>query len=292
MIRVYELLKAYPNMSRRLQCGDLMFTQYDCPQTEKKAKFYVEQHVIAYVISGQRVLHKSKKKWVLDKGTCVLIKKGTHISEIEDEPGWCVMTFFMPDQFLKTLVNENEKNLPMTDRYESAVDHILPLHVTDTCRSFFASMMSYFRQEVPPSENLLELKFKELILCLLSEKQNAHLLAYVKNLRDNKYPSLEDIVRNNYTFNLSLADYANLACMSVPTFKREFKRIFKESPARWIMWKRLHLAEDLLTNTNMSIGEITFECGFENQTHFSRIFKEKMGVSPLRFRMNATPAHI
>lgn len=292
MVRVYELLKAYPNMSRRLQCRDLMFTQYDCPQTEKKAKFYVGQHVIAYVISGKRVLHKNRKKWVLDKGACVLIKKGTHISEIEDEPGWCVMTFFMPDHFLKRLVTENQKNLPMSSLGEAAVDHILPLHVSDICESFFTSMMSYFAQEVPPPETLLELKFKELVLTLVSEKQNQRLLAYLNNLRDNKYPSVEDVVRNNYTFNLTLADYANLACMSVPTFKREFKRIFKESPARWVMKQRLDLAAELLENTGLSIGEITFECGFENQSHFSRIFKEKIGVSPLKFRMKPAPAHV
>jgi AraC family transcriptional regulator, exoenzyme S synthesis regulatory protein ExsA len=291
MVRVYELLKAFPSMSRRLQCRDLMFTQYDCPQTEKKAKFYVEQHAIAYVISGKRVLQKNKKKWVLDKGACVLIKKGTHISEIEDEPGWCVMTFFMPDDFLKKLITEYQKDLPMSNQQEPDVDHILPLHVNDTCRSFFTSMMSYFAQEIPPPENLLELKFKELVLCLVFETQNQRLLAYLRKLSDNKYPSLEDVVRNNYTFNLTLTDYANLACMSVPTFKREFKRIFNESPARWVMKKRLDLAAELLENTSLSIGEITFECGFENQTHFSRIFKEKMGVSPLRFRMKLAPTH-
>lgn len=292
MVRVYELLKGFPNMSRRLQCRDLMFTQYDCPQIEKKAKFYVEQHVIAYVISGKRALHKNRKKWILDKDACVLIKKGTHISEIEDEPGWCVMTFFMPDDFLKRLIIENQEDLPPSNQQEAEVDHILQLHVNDICRSFFTSMMSYFAQEVPPSENLLELKFKELVLSLLFEKQNHRLLAYLRNLSDNKYPYLEDVVRNNYTFNLTLTDYANLACMSVPTFKREFKRIFKESPARWVMKKRLHLAAELLKNTSLSIGEITFECGFENQTHFSRIFKEKIGVSPLRFRMKLAPAQV
>lgn len=291
MVRVYELLKAYPNMSRRLQCGDLMFTQYDCPQTELKEKFYVEQHAIAYVIQGKRVLHKDKKQWVLDTGSCVLIKKGTHISAIEDEPGWCVMTFFMPDDFLRRLISENQKNLPTSNDLEFDTDHILPLYVNDICRSCFTSMMSYFAQETLPPENLLELKFKELVLSLLFENKNKRLLAYLRNLGDKKFSSLEDVVRNNYTFNLTLTDYANLACMSVPTFKREFKKIFNESPARWVMTRRLHLAAELLENTKLTIGDITFECGFENQTHFSRIFKKKMGVSPLQFRMKLTPTH-
>jgi transcriptional regulator GlxA family with amidase domain len=112
----------------------------------------------------------------------------------------------------------------------------------------------------------------------------------LNNLRNDRNPSVVEIVQNNFTFNLTLPEYANLACMSVATFKREFKRIFRDSPARWMTRKRLELAVGLLENTTLSIGEITFECGFENQTHFSRIFKQKFGVSPLKFRGNLTHA--
>ena len=286
MVRVYELLKSYPNMSRRITCRDLMFTQYDCPQTEKKERFYVEQNLIAYVISGKRIFHKVSQSWILSEGTCVFVRKGTHISEIENGEGWCVMAFYMPDHFLKQLITDNQRNLPLTNLPEAPSDHVLTLKVNEICRSFFLSMFSYFSQPTPPPENLVELNFRELVLSLLCDPENRSLLAFLNHLRQDRVPSVEDVVENNFTFNLTLEEYANLACRSVPTLKREFKKIFKESPARWVMKKRLNLAVELLQNTDLSIREITFECGFENQTHFSRIFKEKMGVPPLKFRMN------
>jgi AraC-like DNA-binding protein len=95
---------------------------------------------------------------------------------------------------------------------------------------------------------------------------------------------MEEVMHNNFTFNLAMEDYAKLTCRSIPTFKREFKKLFRDSPAKWIMKKRLELAAGLLKNTKLRIREICFECGFENPTHFSRVFKEKMGISPLRFR--------
>lgn len=286
MINLYQVLKQYPSLSRQLTCRDMMFTQYNCPQTNPKERFYMEYNAIVYVLSGKRVFHKNSKSYELDEGACAFIKKGAHISEMEPEVGWCVMTFFSPDNFLKNLINENEKSLPLAGLSEGGGDHVIPLAVNELSKSFFYSMLPYFTQLPPPPENLLELKFKELILSLLSQNQNKPLLTYLNNLRNDKHPSVEEVVQNNYTFNLTLEEYAKLACKSVPTFKREFKKIFKDSPARWMMKKRLKLAAELLQNTTLSIAEITFECGFENQTHFSRVFKERFNISPLKFRMN------
>ncbi|MCW3117383.1 MAG: transcriptional regulator, AraC family, partial [Chitinophagaceae bacterium] len=255
-----------------------------CPQAAAKQRFFIECNHIAYVISGKRIFHKDKKIWELKEGVCVFVKKGTHTAEKEEGEGWCVMVFFMPDNFLKQVINENRTSLSLTNLPEAGVDHVLPLDVNDLSRSFFFSMLPYFAQSIPPPENLLELKFKELVLSLLTNKKNERLLSFLHNLSNDQQPSMEEIMQNNYAFKLSMAEYAKLTCKSVPTFKREFKKIFNDSPAKWVMKKRLTLATGLLENTSLSIRDITFECGFENQTHFSRIFKEKIGVSPSRFR--------
>jgi transcriptional regulator GlxA family with amidase domain len=52
------------------------------------------------------------------------------------------------------------------------------------------------------------------------------------------------------------------------------------------MKRRISMAAQLLKNTTTSVTDIGFECGFENQTHFSRVFRQKMGRSPLQFRMH------
>jgi AraC-like DNA-binding protein len=144
-------------------------------------------------------------------------------------------------------------------------------------------MLPYFNQP-PPPESLLELKFKELVLSLLFNKKNEQFLSYLNNLSNDKNPSMEEIMQHNFAFKLSLTDYAKLACKSIPTFKRDFKKVFNDSPAKWVMKKRMALASELLQNTDQTVSAISFECGFENQTHFSRVFKEKSGLSPLQFR--------
>jgi len=286
MINIYEVLKNYPNLSRQLNCKGVLFTQYECPQTNRKEQFYVECNYIAYVISGKRIFHKNNKTWDLTEGSCVFVKKGTYTAEKPEGEKWCVMVFFIPDSFLKQLIKDNWKSLPVGHVPEANVENVLPLEVNELSKSFFFSMLPYFTQIPPPPENLLELKFKELVLSLLSNENNSRWLSWLNNLSNDKLSSMEEIMQNNYTYNLTLGDYARLACQSLSTFKREFKKIFKESPGKWITKKRLNLAAELLEKTSLSVAEIGFECGFENQTHFSRLFREKKGVSPLQFRMD------
>ena len=121
-------------------------------------------------------------------------------------------------------------------------------------------MLPYFLQAPPPPENLLELKFKELILSLLSNKNNYLLLSWINGKNNNRQTSLTDIMQNNYKYNLTLDQYANLALMSLSTFKREFKKTFNDAPTKWITKNRLRLAAQLLEDTSLSVGEIGFEC--------------------------------
>jgi transcriptional regulator GlxA family with amidase domain len=145
-------------------------------------------------------------------------------------------------------------------------------------------------QQPAPSENLLELKFKELLFNIFSNPANKGLVAYANSLCDSHKPSLLEIMEANYTFNLSIAQFARLAQRSLAAFKREFAGYYQTTPGKWLLQKRLEYAEHLLETSNKNINEITDECGFENATHFSRVFKEKFGLSPLLYRKQKTPS--
>ncbi|MHA4739958.1 helix-turn-helix domain-containing protein [Dyadobacter sp. MSC1_007] len=101
---------------------------------------------------------------------------------------------------------------------------------------------------------------------------------------DHEKTSLRDVMENNYLHNMSLKEYARIANRSLATFKREFKTLFDTTPGKWLIAKRLDYALLMLYKTRKNINEITFESGFENTSHFSRVFKERFGTSPLNYR--------
>ena len=60
-----------------------------------------------------------------------------------------------------------------------------------------------------------------------------------------------------------------------------------QAPGKWLMEKKLERAKKLLLSDDRAVAHIAFESGFENTAHFSRIFKQKTGCTPLQFRKQA-----
>ncbi|MBL4624272.1 MAG: helix-turn-helix transcriptional regulator [Flavobacteriales bacterium] len=68
------------------------------------------------------------------------------------------------------------------------------------------------------------------------------------------------------------------------SFKRDFKKYFNESPAKYFKNKKLTKAAELLARTSLLISEIAWDCGFENAAHFSTSFTDKYSQSPRNYR--------
>lgn len=93
-----------------------------------------------------------------------------------------------------------------------------------------------------------------------------------------------DFIEDNYDRHISLADMAAAAFMSSAHFLRQFKHEFGLTPYQYLTECRLRAAQELLISTQVAITDIVFASGFGNRSAFSRLFKERCGVSPLEFR--------
>jgi len=72
--------------------------------------------------------------------------------------------------------------------------------------------------------------------------------------------------------------------MSLSTFKKAFKQYYDTTPAAWLLQRKLDLARDKVIISDLSISQISFECGFEDTSHFIRVFKHKNNLTPLQYR--------
>ncbi|HBF28062.1 MAG TPA: AraC family transcriptional regulator [Rhizobium sp.] len=82
---------------------------------------------------------------------------------------------------------------------------------------------------------------------------------------------------------VAVADLAQICALSQSYFIKAFKESFGRTPYRWLSEYRVARARDLL-KSDISIAEIAIECGFSDQSHMTRSFRELVGVAPGQFR--------
>ena len=140
--------------------------------------------------------------------------------------------------------------------------------------------------ESPPAENLLELKFKELLLNIISNKKNQELTNYLYKLAKSNLDDLETIMETNCYYNMQLSEYARLCYRSLSTYKRDFYNSFGVTPGQWLLQKRLNRSAYLLSHTDSQVTDVVHDSGFKNISHFNKAFKKQFGSSPLQYRRN------
>ena len=87
-----------------------------------------------------------------------------------------------------------------------------------------------------------------------------------------------DHIDHHFTENIRLSDIAAQFGLSSFHLTRVFKKRTGLPLIHYVIAKRLELAKELLAR--MSVTEACFEVGFENLSHFSRVFKKRYGVKP------------
>ena len=288
MINLYDEQIAHPDYFKQLSVRDLLFVHYRCPQIERFEQLYNHYNQFTFSLKGERILHQGEKSWKVTNQTSYFQRRTAYVQELSDEEDWEVLVFNIPDEFLIQFVNEFMDNLSVEKLPELTNEMFIKIDLNEATRTSFYSMVPYFTQKIPPSEKLLELKFKELLLNILSNPSNKQLLAYILHLNDDIKTPIWQIMEKNYTYNLALKEYARISSRSLAAFKRDFLEYYRTTPGKWLTGKRLTHARMLLNTTKQSITEIAFNSGFGNMSHFSRIFKEKFGLSPLQFRKKHT----
>lgn len=81
-----------------------------------------------------------------------------------------------------------------------------------------------------------------------------------------------------------LADVAQACDLPVSRFVRLFRQTTGMPPHRWLRSYRVERAKELLLNSDLSLAQIAYSCGFADQSHFTRVFGLWAGTTPGTWR--------
>lgn len=98
------------------------------------------------------------------------------------------------------------------------------------------------------------------------------------------FRSMITFIQENYKEKISLEDIAESGNVGKTLCAKLFKKYSSKTPGEYLIHYRIQKSVELLTDTDMSITEISYETGFTSSSHFTKTFHEVMGCTPLKYR--------
>ena len=91
-------------------------------------------------------------------------------------------------------------------------------------------------------------------------------------------------IEANLDSKIAIGDLANVVALSRSHFSRAFKHSLGLPPMEYVVARRVERAKALITATREPLAEVALACGFADQSHLNRRFRELIGTSPGRWR--------
>ena len=153
-------------------------------------------------------------------------------------------------------------------------------------QKYIEGLLFYFENPSLINDDLWMLKLKEIII-LLSQSRNIEALQLIlSQLFSPTTYSFKQIIEAHLFSQLTIEELAQQNNLSVSSFKREFAKLYNDTPANYIKNKRLEKAAELLLVSDERITDIAFDCGFNDLANFSKSFSDKYSTTPTNYRLN------
>ncbi len=93
-----------------------------------------------------------------------------------------------------------------------------------------------------------------------------------------------DFIEDRLETPLRLHDLSNAIGCAQVHLAAAFKTATGQTPHQYVLSRRIARAQELLAAGEMPLAEIAYTCGFASQSHMTDVFREKLGVTPGRYR--------
>lgn len=231
----------------------------------KFTKMKAPMYKFIYVLEGKYYATINKKEFVIGKNEALLLKKGeNYFSKSITLPFDYIEIEFII--YARTIDGEF-KDFYHLQHPELIENIMLELHKlwcgNDPAKFCKLKSLAY-----------------QLFVCLINENENQN-EKYLFHKIKNSVNYIED---NCMKKNIEVQELADLCDLSLSQFNRIFKAVFNQTPKKYINFKRIDRAGELLAGTNYPVSSIAELCGFSDNYYFCKIFKKYTGLSPLKYR--------
>ncbi len=271
---------------RIIQLNGVAVVKFRQLQESQRNELLLSTHVLNVVLNGHKRIHTGERTVLFRSGEAFFLKQGHYvIGEILEDalPFQNLMVFFT-----STVLKEFLQTYRVAPPQGTSSHAMFRIHITPTIQGFINSLLPLFESDISSDQDLLRLKFFELLYYLSHSPENGAFVTFLYSLDRQEKDVLLDVMKNHFMKPLNVAHYARLSGRSLSTFKREFTGTFGLPPGAWLRKQRLTRAYFLLMHREYTVTEACFESGYQNLSHFIQAFKREFGITPKQLTKNNT----
>jgi AraC-like DNA-binding protein len=241
-------------------------------------------HALGIMLSGESHYFSNEGTFIMKEGTVCLMRRNQLFKKLKKtgpngEPPSLISIFLDQDALHRYAA---EHNISQKSVYKSKA--MIDLTGNRFLKAFFDSLLPYIDHPNKLTAKLAQLKTYEAIELLLQADDVFQ--SFLFDFQEPHKIDLETYMNHNFKYNIPLSSFAKLTGRSLSTFKRDFTKLFKTTPEKWLQQKRLERAHYLISKKRQRPSDVYLEVGFENLSHFSFSFKKHFGLTPTELSAN------
>jgi AraC-like DNA-binding protein len=233
----------------------------------------LDEYQISYITKGKGKLETLGKEYVIEAGTVFLILPGQwHRYKPDSSTGWDeYYVGFQGSYVAKIFKQAFFKNSNNTFK----IGHNI------TLLNSFEDIIEKAKGEHPGYQQQMAGRIMNILGEIISVLKNQEFEGkeIEKRIKEAQFDLREHLAQS-----MNLENFAARYGMSYSYFRKLFKTYTGLSPAQYHLQLRLQKARAMISSTDKPIKEIAYALGFESAFHFSKIYKKKFGVSPIKSR--------
>lgn len=236
----------------------------------------LHEYQLNYITEGQGIIETTDGKFAIKAGSVILIKPNCwHRYKPLKNTGWKEHYVGFNSEFTARFIENSPifKNSP-----------VIQIGLQDKIIETFHTIFNRIKSENPGYQQICTGLVIYILGMIISLKKNEDFQG------DDVGKTIQKAclyIRDNLNQNINVESLSNSLNMNYSIFRRAFKRYTGLSPLQYHLSLRIQQATYLLSNSNLSVKEISYNLGFGSDFYFRKLFKEKMNMTPGEFRRSS-----
>lgn len=254
---------------------------YNTHPIDEKVHFHSKYKII-FVTNGSAKIQIANKTFIIKKNDMLFLNSCEFFSiSTNSTPFHRYLLILSPDIFSNQFADDNI--LGLFRDYSQNDNHCIHIKNFNDIKALFDKMIfENTGNDDIYSERLINHYLSELFIYSMRCSQIN--VSRLHNEMNQKILAAQNLLEDNYHTNIKISDVCNRLHMSPYYFTHQFTKISGCSPKQYLTKTRLNHAGILLSQTNLTINEISERVGFSDMNNFIKCFKKTFNSSPASFR--------